>query len=86
MIDVKYAASNNSYRVKELFQGMPNSAGYYLFAAEGKVILAKSVDTVSTKLKLEILKRYYGKICPRSRFIKNIFVAIDGSVLDADFR
>ena len=86
MIDVKYAASNNSYHAKEPFQGTCDSAGYDLFAAEGKVILVKFVDTVSTELKLEILKGYYGKIHPRSSLIKNYFVTVDGSVLDTDFR
>ena len=46
MIDVKYAASNNSYHAKEPFQGTPDSAGYDWFAAESKVILAKSVDSI----------------------------------------
>ena len=86
MIDVKYATSNNSYHAKEPFQGTPDSAGYDLFAAESKVILVKSVDTVSTELKLEIPKGYYGKIHPRLSLIKNYFVTLDGSVLDADFR
>ena len=86
MIDVKYASSNNSYHAKEPFQGTPDTAVYDLFAAESKLILAKSVDTVSTELKLEIPKGYYGKIHPRSSLIKNYFVTVDGGVLDHDFR
>ena len=85
MIDVKYAASNNSYHAKEPFQGTPDSAGYDLFAAESKVILAKSVHTVSTELKLEIPKVCYGKIHTRSSLIKNYFVTVHGGVLDTDF-
>ena len=60
-------------------------AGYDFFAAESKVILAKSLDTVSIELKLEIPKGYYGKIHPRSSLIKNYFATIDGGVLDDDF-
>ena len=83
MIDVKYAASNNSYHTKEPFQGTPGS--FDLFGAESKVILAKSINTVSTELELAIPKGYYGKINPRSSLIKKFFVTIDGGVLDADF-
>ena len=80
MINVKYAASNTSYHAKEPFQGTPDCAGYDLFAAESKVILAKSVDTVSAELKLKIPKGYYGKIHPKLSLIKNY-----GGVPDADF-
>ena len=85
MIVVKYAASNNSYHAKEPFQRTPDSARYDLFAAENKVILAKSIGTVSAELKPEILKGYYRKIHPRLSLIKNYFVTLDGGVLDADF-
>ena len=51
MIDVKYAASNNSYHTKEPFQGTPDL--FDLFAAESKVILAKSINTVSTELEFQ---------------------------------
>ena len=56
-----------------------------MLAAESKVILAKSTDTVSSELKLEIPKGCYGKICPRSSLVKNYFVTTDGGILDADF-
>ena len=57
-----------------------------MFSAKSKVILAKSIHTVSTELKPEILKGCYGKIHPSSSLIKNYFVTADGGVLDADFR
>ena len=86
MIDIKYSASNNSYHAREPLQATPGSAGYDLFAAKSKVILAKSVGLISTELKIEIPKGYYGKIFPRSSLIKNFFVTTDGGVIDSDFQ
>ena len=86
MIDIKYSASNNSYHAREPLQAMPGSAGYDLFAAKSKVILAKSVGLIFTELKIEIPKGYYRKIFPRSSLIKNFFVTTDGGVIDSDFQ
>ena len=86
MIEVKYTASNNSYHAKEPFQATRGSAGCDLFAAESKPILARSVDLLSTELKIEIPKGYYGKIHPRSSLIRNYFVTVDGGVIDSEFR
>ena len=58
MVDIKYSASNNFYHAKEPLQATPGSAGYDLFAAESKVILARSVGLISTELKLEIPNGY----------------------------
>ena len=82
MIEVNYAASNNSYHAKEPFQATGGSAGCDLLAAESKPILARSVDLLSTKLKTEIPKGCSGKIHPRSRLIRNCFVTVDGGVID----
>ena len=57
-----------------------------MFAAESKVILAKSVGFISTELKIEAPKGYYGKIFPSSSLMKNYFVTTDGGVIDSDFR
>ena len=86
MIEIKHAASNNSYHAKEPFQATPGSPGYDLFASETKVIFAKSVDLLSTEMKIEIPKGYYGKIHPRSSLIRDCFVTVDGGVIDLDFR
>ena len=86
MIEIKYAASNHSHHGKESFQATPGSAGYDLFAAERKVILANSTDLISLELKLGIRKSYYRKIHPRSNLIKNYFVTVEGGVLDSNFR
>ena len=85
MIEIKYSASNSSYPAREPFQATPGSAGYHLFAAETKVIFVKSVNLLSTEMKTEIPKGYYGKIHPKSIMIRDYFVTLDGGVIDSDF-
>ena len=58
-----------------------NSAGYDLFADESVDVFPSSRAVISTGLRLQILKGYYGEICPRSGLaLKNGVVAFNGTV------
>ena len=58
-----------------------NSAGYDLFADESVDIFSNSRTVISTGLRLQIPKGYYGEICPRSGLaLRNGVVAFNGTV------
>ena len=62
------------------------SAGYDLFAAEEKTLSPKCVMPITTDIEMEIPYSYFGKIYPRSGFLRKNFVSCDGGVIDSDFR
>ena len=58
-----------------------NSAGYHLFADESVEVLPNSRVVISTALRMQIPKGYYGEISPRSGIaLKNGVVAFNGTV------
>ena len=58
-----------------------NSAGYDLFADESVDVFSNSRAVISTGLRLQIPKGYYGEICPRSGLaLRNGVVAFNGTV------
>ena len=63
----------------------PNSAGYDLFAAESFKILSGSRAVISTSIRMQIPKGYYGEISPRSGLaLKNGIVAFNG-IIDSGY-
>ena len=83
-ITVKYYSESEF--AKEPYQGTEVSAGYDLFAAETKTFLPNTVGTLSIELRLAIPPSFSGKLFPRYGILKEHFVTIDTSVIDADFR
>ena len=61
--------AENEY-AKEPHQTTEDSAGYYVFAAETKTFLPKSVDTLSLELRWTIPTCFYGKLFLRSGILK----------------
>ena len=58
-----------------------NSAGYDLFADESVDVFSNSRAVISTGLRLQIPKGYYGEICSRSGLaLRNGVVAFNGTV------
>ena len=58
-----------------------NSAGYDLFADESIEVLPNSRAVVSTGLRMQIPKGYYGQISPRSGLaLKNGLIAFNGTI------
>ena len=63
----------------------PNSAGYDLFADELFKILSGSRAVISTSIRMQIPKGYYGEISPRSGLaLKNGIVAFNG-IIDSGY-
>ena len=83
-ITVKYYSESRF--AKEPYQTTEGSTGYYLFAAETKTFLPKTVGTLSIDLRWGIPPGFYGKLFPRFGILKEHFVTIDAGVIDADFR
>ena len=75
-IKVKYTVANNSIYVIEPKNAIIASGGYDLFAAEEKTLSPKCVTPVTTKIEIEILYCYFGKIYPRSGLLKKIFLVV----------
>ena len=58
-----------------------NSAGYDLFADESIEVLPNSRGVVSTGLRMQIPKGYYGQISPRSGLaLKNGVITFNGTI------
>ena len=63
----------------------PNSADYDLFADESFKILSGSRAVISTSIRMQIPKGYYGEISPRSGLaLKNGIVAFNG-IIDSGY-
>ena len=83
---IKLNRSSISSEVVEKPKKMyPNSAGYDLFADESFKILSGSRAVISTSIRMQILKGYYGEISPRSGLaLKNGIVAFNG-IIDSGY-
>ena len=58
-----------------------NSAGYDLFADESVDVFPNSRAVISTGLRMQIPKGYYGEVCPRSGLaLRNGIVAFNGTI------
>ena len=86
VIDVKFAAVNNSSHAREPTKVTIGSAAYDLFAEVDAVVPANSNALVSLKLNMEIPSGYFGKVHPRSSLLLNFKVTTDGGVIDSDYR
>ena len=83
---IKLNRSSISSEVVEKPKKMyPDSAGYDLFADESFKILSGSRAVISTSIRMQILKGYYGEISPRSGLaLKNGIVAFNG-IIDSGY-
>uniref|UniRef100_A0A0N4ZPF8 Deoxyuridine 5'-triphosphate nucleotidohydrolase n=1 Tax=Parastrongyloides trichosuri TaxID=131310 RepID=A0A0N4ZPF8_PARTI len=66
--------------------GSPFSAGADLRSVEDVVIPAKGKKLVSTGLKVQIPKGYYGRVAPRSGLASKNFIDVGAGVVDSDYR
>ena len=82
-ITIKYYSESQSSR--EPYQATEDPDGYDLFAAETKTFLPKSVGTISLDLRWAV-PTGAGKLFPCSGLLREHFVTIDASVIDANFR
>ena len=58
-----------------------NSEGYDLFSDESVDVFPNSRAVISTGLRMEIPKGYYGEVCPRSGLaLRNGIVAFNGTI------
>ena len=68
------------------FKASSGSAGYDLYSAEEKNILAKSCELVSLDLRWEIPEGFFGKRFSCSGLFLNHLVTAEGGVIDSDYR
>ena len=82
ILQIKLSRSSSSTDVAEkLMKAYINSVGYDLFADESIEVLPNSRALISTGLKMEIPKGFYGQVSPRSGLVlKNDVVAFSGTV------
>ena len=82
ILQIKLSRSSSSTDVvKKPMKAYINSAGYDLFADESIKVSPNSRALISTGLKMQIPKGYYGQISPRSGLaLKNGVVAFSGTV------
>ena len=86
VIDVNFAAINNSNHARVPTKATIASAGYDLFAAVDAVALSNSKALVSLKLNMEIPSGCFGEVHPRSSLFLNYKVTTDGDAIDSDYR
>ena len=86
IVEVKYSAANNSIHAKEPKKATAGSTGYDLFAAEDKTLFPSCVTPVAIEVEMEIPSGYFGKIYPKSSFVRKYFVSCDAGIIDSDFR
>ena len=81
-LEIKLSRSSISSEVVEKpKKAYVNSAGYDLYADESVGIFPSSRAVISTGLRMQIPKGYYGEICPRSGLaLKNGVVAFNGTI------
>ena len=81
-LEIKLARSSISSDVYEKpKKAYINSAGYDLFADESVNVLPNSRAVISTGLRMQIPKGYYGEICPQSGLaLKHAIVAFNGTI------
>ena len=82
-LTIKYYPNNEFIKVP--FQASED-AGYDLFAAEAKILLPNSCNSIELELKMVIPKGYYGKMFPRSGLLRDHLVTCDAGVVDTNYR
>ena len=82
ILQIKLSRSSSSTDVvKKPMKAYINSAGYDLFADESIEVSPNSRALISTGLKMQIPKGFYGQISPRSGIaLRNGVVAFSGTV------
>ena len=65
--------------------GTSGSAGFYLFAAEERILKPRSSTAVFTHLQVEISTSYCGHILLRSGLACDNFIGVAGGVIDSNF-
>ena len=79
ILQIKLSSTTDD--VKKPMKAYINSAGYDLFADESIDVLSNSRALISTGLKMQIPKGFYGQISPRSGIaLRNGVVAFSGTV------
>ena len=86
IVEVKYSGANNPMHAREPKKAAAGSAGYDLFAAEDKTLFPRCVTPVTIEIEMEIPRGYFGKIYPRSSFVRKYFVSCNAGIIDSDFR
>ena len=71
---------------KEQQKATEESAGYDLYAAKAKTILAGKNDLVYLDLRWAIPKGFCGRIFPCCSLIKENNVTVEAGLIDADYR
>ena len=85
IVEVKYSVANNSMHAREPKKVTAVFAGYDFFAAEDKTLFPRCVTPVTIEIEMEIPRSYFGKIYPRSSFVRKYFVSCDAGIIDSDF-
>ena len=67
-------------------QGSPNTAGYDLYSAEEKVVLARGKMHIDTQISIATPPGTYGWIAPWSGLAAKNMIATGAGVVDADYR
>ena len=81
VLQIKLSRSSATDIVKIPLKAYIDSAGYDLFANESIQVLSNSRALISTGLKMQIPKGFYGQISPRSGLaLTNGIVAFSGTV------
>ena len=67
-------------------RGSPDVAGYDLYSAEEKIVLAHRKTLIDTQISITTPPGTYGWIAPRSRLAAKNMIAMGAEVIDADYR
>lgn len=70
----------------QLEKGTSNSAGYDLKCCESGNIEPNCRKSISTGIRLEIPKNYYGRVAPRSGLALRNGINVLAGVIDSDYR
>ena len=86
IVEIKYSVANNSMHAREPKKATAGSTGHDLFAAKDQTLFPRCVTSVTIKTEMEIPSSYFGKIYPKSSFVREYFVSCDAGIIDSDFR
>ncbi|KWU47588.1 dUTP diphosphatase [Rhodotorula sp. JG-1b] len=85
--------STSSFLVQRLSQtaqlptrGSALAAGYDLYSAEDKTVLAQGKALISTGLAIAVPEGTYGRVAPRSGLASKYMIDTGAGVIDADYR
>lgn len=67
-------------------RGSEEAAGLDFYSSEPKLILPQQQQTISTSIKMEIPKGYYGQLFSRSGLCKKNGINVGAGVIDSDYR